>query len=72
MDHLATAIGMNPLEFRMKNLQPSYEVMSNPSKGIKVTETNPIPQMVAQLKNTSHYEERMLEIENFNRVSNIY
>jgi xanthine dehydrogenase molybdopterin-binding subunit B len=59
MEHLATAIGMDPLEFRLNN-------MIETSLG----EPNPLPgSIIPQLITSSEYEERKLKVEEFNAVS---
>ena len=57
MDHLATALGMDPLEFRVKNLiETSPEI------------DNPLPEIIPQLRASSEYDQRKKEIEQFNQV----
>ena len=57
MDHLATALGMDPLEFRVKNLiETSPEIV------------NPLPEIIPQLRASSEYDQRKKEIEQFNQV----
>ena len=59
MEHLATAIGMDPLEFRMKN-------MIETSLG----EPNPLPgSIIPLLMNSSDYEARKKKVDEFNAVS---
>ena len=58
MEHLATAIGMDPLEFRLKNMMDS-------SQGVP----NPLPSsIIPELMTSSNYEERKKQVEEFNAV----
>ena len=61
MEHLATAIGMDPLEFRLKNMMDS-------SQGVP----NPLPSsIIPELMTSSNYEERKKQVEEFNAVREI-
>ena len=58
MEHLATAIGMDPLEFRLKNMMDS-------SQGVP----NPLPSsIIPEQMTSSNYEERKKQVEEFNAV----
>ena len=59
MEHLAHEIGMDPLEFRLKNMIKEARVLPR-------TEPNILPQIIEHLKVTSTYEERMNQIQTFN------
>lgn len=56
MDHLATALGMDPLEFRLKNMIPA-------------STENPLPEIIPQLRISSDYENRKKQVIEFNQVS---
>ncbi len=57
MDHLATSLGMDPLEFRLKNL-----VGNSPDI------PNPLPEIIPTLRQSSNYDARSKEIQEFNQV----
>jgi hypothetical protein len=57
MDHLAAAIGMDPFEFRIRNMIGSSDQIFNP-----------LPEIIPQLRASSEYDKRKLEIEEFNQV----
>ena len=59
MEHLAHEIGMDPLEFRLKNMIKEARVLPR-------TEPNILPQIIEHLKVSSTYEERMNQIQTFN------
>ena len=58
MEHMATAIGMDPEQFRMLN-------MAETSQGVP----NPLPDaIIPQLLASSNFEERKAKVEEFNAV----
>ena len=57
MDHLATSLGLDPLEFRLKNLIGSSDEIFNP-----------LPEIIPQLRASSEYDKRSLEVEEYNKV----
>ena len=59
MEHLAHNLGMDPLEFRMKNMIADAPI-------VPITEPNILPQIVEHLQASSTYQERKSQIENFN------
>ena len=60
MEHLAHEIGMDPLEFRFKNLAPEAYFPTGQS------EANILPDIINHIKVSSSYEQRKVEIEEFN------
>ena len=59
MEHLAHEIGMDPLEFRLKNMIQMAPIYPVP-------ETNILPEIIEHLKVSSAYEARMDQIQTFN------
>ena len=57
MEHLAHEIGLDPLEFRLKNM-----VLKSPNP----IETNILPDVIEHLKISANYTERMQQIQSFN------
>jgi hypothetical protein len=52
MEHLAVTNGVDPIQFRLDNLQPQH----------------PLPDLVQQLKEEAGYDDRVAEIAAFNSV----
>ena len=65
MDHLAAKIGMDPLEFRLKNFLKEGDLMLH--GGHKFSGTNPLPGMIEELSKSSAFEERKKAVETFNQ-----
>lgn len=57
MDHLASSLGMDPLEFRLKNLF-----------GTSSDIPNPLPEIIPALKLSSDYDRRLKDVQDFNQV----
>jgi len=57
MEHLATALGMDPLEFRVRNMI-----------GTSPDIPNPLPEIIPQLRVSSEYDQRKIDVETFNQV----
>ena len=66
MEHIATSLGADPLEFRMNNLLTEGDpcLDDGPLQGV-----NKIPQIVTELKEKSNFEARKRQVETFNQVS---
>ncbi len=64
MEHLASEIGMDPLEFRMKNLITQGERLF--TKPYSLLEANPLLDIIDSLKRTAEYDTRMAAVETFN------
>ena len=66
MDHIATSLGVDPLEFRMNNLLKKGDpcLDDGPLQGV-----NKIPDIVAQLKEKSNYVARKAAVAAFNQVN---
>lgn len=63
MEHLAHDLGMDPLEFRMKNMVTESDPIP---PALKANEQNPLPEIVNKLKETSFYDQRAADIKTFN------
>ena len=64
MEHLAFEIGMDPLEFRMKNMISEGERLF--TKPFKLLEPNPLPDIIGILKSTANYDQRLQQVADFN------
>jgi xanthine dehydrogenase/oxidase len=64
MEHIASNIGMDPLEFRLHNMVTEGDLLF--TKPFKMVEANPLPTIISDLKRTSNYDERMQQIQTFN------
>eukprot|EP00095_Tigriopus_kingsejongensis_P005797 maker-scaffold88_size394946-snap-gene-2.26 protein:Tk05797 transcript:maker-scaffold88_size394946-snap-gene-2.26-mRNA-1 annotation:"hypothetical protein DAPPUDRAFT_313254" len=65
MEHAATAIGMDPLEFRIKNLLKKGDRIL--TGGHFEKDSNPAASLIEQVKNSSKYQERRTVIQEFNQ-----
>ena len=66
MEHLASAIGMDPLEFRTKNIPRTGELVETQMEN--EDKENPALTVIEQVKNSSNFMERKQEIIQYNRV----
>ena len=65
MDHMATKINMDPLEFRIKNFLKDGDMTlhdNHPFKG-----HNPLADMIRDLSKSAKFEERKKFVKNFNQ-----
>lgn len=60
MEHLAHDIGMDPLEFRLKNLVDLSYTPTGES------EANILPTIIPIIKSSSEYDQRKVQIDEFN------
>lgn len=66
MEHAANTLGVDPLEFRLKNLLKDGDFVfsgPDPFKG-----PNRIPDIIEKLKTACSYDQRVQEVNNFNQV----
>jgi len=78
MEHIATVLGEDPLEFRLKNMIATSQGFPNPLPGLlyiidsyyTIISINLIflDQIIPQILQTSNYAARKQEIEQFNAV----
>ena len=66
MEHAAAALGTDPLEFRLNNLLKKGDKMI--FGGEFEEESNPIANIIDQLRRQSKYDQRKLVVEEFNKV----
>lgn len=67
MDHIATSLGMDPLEFRMSNLlKPGDFILSDETATFEGP--NRIPELISKLKQECDFEARQSEVLAFNKV----
>ena len=65
LEHLAFSSGQDPLEFRLNNLLTSGDVLMT---GDPFVGPNLIPQIVEDLKVSSDFEARKIQVKEFNLV----
>jgi xanthine dehydrogenase molybdopterin-binding subunit B len=65
LEHLATQEGLDPLQFRINNLLTTGDSLVT---GGTFQGTNPLPDMIAQLKISCDYDNRVAQVETFNQV----
>ena len=67
MEHCAAAVGMDPLEFRLKNaLKPGDAVISGGTMGEEGTA--PAVKLIEQVRTSAKFDERRQEVQQFNQV----
>ena len=64
-EHLATELGVDPLELRMNNFLKDGDPLFI---GGAFEGPNRLPEMIATLKQTSNYDARVAAINDFNKV----
>ena len=64
MEHLATKLGVDPLDFRMKNFLKKGDLLVT---GNELDVDNPLPDIIEKLKASSNFETRKQQVEKFNR-----
>ncbi len=68
MDHIANKLAMDPVELRLKNLLKDGDPLVT---GVTFEGGNPTEAMIKTLKKKSRYDERKLEIDEFNKVGEL-
>lgn len=67
MEHAAVELKVDPVELRMINQMVAGSPILPPPKVLETQ--NPIPEYVAQLKESSEFDQRMVDLESFNKAS---
>ena len=67
MEHIAVAAGLDPLQFRLDNLLVDGDALFF-NENAAFAGANPLVDMIAQLRTSSDYDARKIEVANFNTV----
>lgn len=67
MEHIASAVNLDPLQVRMNNLISNGDAIFG-IPGLKFKGENPVQKMIQDLKTSSAFDERKPFVDNFNKV----